>query len=157
MTKSKEKIELIMETDGLLKDYIDLVVIKQIKAEIQDSKFTSLNANKVHAALILKALAPCTLKEFALSLRLSKAAASALVDRMVKNGVIVRKAGMADRREVQLTLASDFNQHINYVSAELSKWFEGLAQEMGPELFEKWYEAMTSINRIILKKLNQRP
>lgn len=156
MKNAKEKVELIMETDGLLKDYLYLVVLKQIKARIKDKKFNSLNANQIHAALLLKTLAPCTLKEFSLSLRLSKASASALVERMVRNGVIVRKVSTDDRREVQLSIAADFEQHLNDVSGELSKWFEGLAQEMKPELFEKWYEAMTSINRIILNKLNKR-
>ena len=52
-----DKVSVIVETDGLLRDYITSVVIKDIKSRISDNRFTSLNSNHIHAALLLKAIA----------------------------------------------------------------------------------------------------
>ena len=149
----KEKFEFIVETDGLLNDYIRSVVFKRIKAETKDDKFILINANQIRVAMILRALAPCSLKAFAEAMIMSKAAASALVDRMVQNGIVRREANENNRREILLWVASDFEAHVSHVVTELSKWFEGLSAEMGIETFEKWYDAMLSINHIIHKRI----
>lgn len=150
----KNKVAFIVETDGLLRDYIDSVIIKQIKSKITDDKFNNLNPNHIHAALILKNMAPCSLKAFAGSMRLSKSAASALVDRMVENGVVERQPNPSNRREVLLSVNPDFERHVAYVKSELAKWFEELTAAMGMDLFEKWYSVMTELNRIIKRKIN---
>ncbi len=62
----ESKIAFIVETDGLLKDYIESIVIKEIKSRMTNDSFKNLNTNHVQAALILKTLSPCSLKKFAL-------------------------------------------------------------------------------------------
>ena len=150
----KAKVGLIVETDGLLKDYIDSVVIKQIKARMEDESLKSLNSNHIHAALLLKNIAPCPLKRFASTLRLSKSAASALVDRMVENGLVLRRVNEENRREVLLLLNPDFEHHMARMTAELTKWFEKLTMEMGLDIFEKWYEVMVALNGILKREIN---
>ena len=149
----RAKAAFIVETDGLLSDYIDAVVIKEIKAKMSDDAFKCLNANHVHAALILKNIAPCPLKTFAAALRLSKSAASALVDRMVENGLVSRQVNERNRREVVLFISPAFEKHLDHVRSELAKWFETLIDEMGLETFEKWHEVMVALNRIIKREI----
>ena len=142
-----------METDGLLRHYIDSVVIKDIKSRITDDRFTGLNSNHIHAALLLKALAPCSLKDFAAMMRLSKSAASALVDRMVENNVVLRQLNPNNRREILLSVSPEFEKHVVFVRVELAEWFATLINDLGIETFEKWYEVMQQMNSVILKKI----
>ena len=62
MDDFKGKVAFIVETDGLLKDYLESVVINEIKSRMTDDTFKSLNTHHIHTALILKSIAPCSLK-----------------------------------------------------------------------------------------------
>lgn len=147
------KVSLIVETDGLLRYYIDSVVIKDIKSRIPDDRFTSLNSNHIHAALLLKAIAPCALKDFATAMRLSKSAASALVDRMVGNNVVLRQSNPHSRREILLSVSPEFEEHVVYVRAELAAWFATITNELGTDTFENWHAVMQQLNTVILNKM----
>jgi DNA-binding MarR family transcriptional regulator len=147
------KVALIVETNGLLRDYIDSVVIKDIKSRINDDRFSSLNSNHIHAALLLKAIAPCALKDFAAVMRLSKSAASGLVERMVENNVVLRQPNPRNRREIVLSVSPEFTEHVVYVRAELGAWFATLTNDLGMETFEKWHQVMLQLNTVILQKL----
>ncbi len=150
---SKEKIDFIVKTDGLLRDYIETVVLKSIKDTMQDDPFSKMSSNHIRAALMIANIAPCSLKEFATAMRLSKASASALVNRMVKAGTVQREINQDNRREVILCVSPAFEDHINYVHAELMEWFETVTKQLGPETFAKWYEAMISLNAVLQKKI----
>lgn len=153
MDDFKGKVAFIVETDGLLKDYLESVVINEIKSRMTDDTFKSLNTHHIHTALILKSIAPCSLKKFAATMRLSKAAASALVDRMVTAQVIRRQANPQNRREVLLTVSPEFEAHVAWVRSEMTLWFENLTDRMGMDTFEKWYEVMVTLNQVIQKEL----
>ena len=145
----RSKVSFIVETDRLLKDYLDSVVIKGIISNLTDDSFKNLCANHVHAALILKSVSPCSLNTFAVTMRMSKAAASALVDRMVKAGVVRREANPQNRREVLLTVSPEFESHVGHVRSEIARWFKTLVGRMGMENFEKWYTVMVALNRVL--------
>lgn len=150
-----EKVSFIVETDGLLRDYITSVVIKDIKSRIDDKRFSRINSNHIHAALLLKTLSPCSLKDFAAVMRLSKSSASALVERMVEKNIVKRKANPDNRREVLLSVSSEFEEHVAFVRTELASWFTSLLDELGPETFEQWYAVMQQLNSVILTKIKE--
>lgn len=148
----KNKVDFIVRTDGLLKDYIESVVVKSIKAAMPDDTFKHMTSNHIRAALLLRNMQPCSLKEFATAMRLSTAAASAQVDRMVKNGTVRREINPDNRRAVVLTVSPALEEHVNHIHTQMSRWFESITEELGRETFEKWYEVMVSLNAV----LNQR-
>ena len=129
------------------------MVIKDIKSRITDDRFTGLNSNQIHAALLLKAIAPCALKDFAAVMHLSKSAASALIERMVENSVVLRQPNPDNRREVLLSVSPEFEEHVVYVRAELTSWFTTLADDLGMDIFEKWHGVMVQLNTVILQKI----
>ena len=149
----KSKAAFIVETDGLLKDVIESIVIKDIKSKMEADAFAQVSSNHLHAALILKNIAPCALKEFASSMRMSRAAASALVERMVRAGLVLRDINPDNRREVLLTVAPDFETHVSHVRSETTRWFETLANKVGMETFEKWHSVMVDLNRVLKEEI----
>ncbi len=156
MDKSfKSKVAFIVETDGLLKDYLEMIVIKNIKAEMVDDALKNVNSNQVHAALILKNIAPCTLKKFATTIRASVAAASALIDRMVRDGLVRREINPQNRREVLLTVSPELEAHVSHVRAEMTLWFEKLAGKMGMDSFEQWHDIMVSLNKVLQEEFRE--
>lgn len=150
-----EQIDFLAHTDGFLRDYILSVVIDSIEKELGETEFMHVNKNHIHSALILNKLAPCSLKKFARTLRLSKSAASALIDRMVAEHIIERTTNPDNRREVLLSLTPGFYEHTQRVHKRLLEWFAGLIDEIGEEAFEKWHAVMTQINHILLKRLKE--
>ena len=149
----RSKVSFIVETDGLLKDYVASVIIKRIKADIQEDPFENVSSSHMHAAIILKNISPCSLRTFAETMRMSKAAASALVDRMVKAGIVLRRPNQQNRREVLLMVSPKFDAHISRVKTEITLWFENLAVKIGIDNFEKWYEVMVSMNSILREEM----
>ena len=150
----KSKVAFIVETDGLLKDYLESIVIKQIKSDMKDDGYNDVTPNHVHAALMLKSIAPCALKKFAATMRMSRAAASALVDRMVRAGLVQREANPENRREVLLTVNPEFETHVGHVRSEMIRWFEALTSKMGMENFEKWHTAMVALNKVLNEEIH---
>ncbi len=148
-----DKVDFIVRTDGLMKDYIETVVVNKIKAEMPDDIFKKMSSSHIHAALMLMNIAPCSLKEFATVMRLSKAAASSQVERMVKTGMVQREVNSENRREVVLTVSLAFEEHINHVHTEVTNWFASITEQLGMETFEKWYEVMTTLNEVISKRI----
>lgn len=71
-------------------------------------------------------------------MRMSKAAASALVDRMVKACAVRGEANPQNRREILLTVSPEFESHVVHGRSEMTRWFETLVDRMGIETFEKW-------------------
>jgi len=149
----RAKVGFIVETDGLLKDYLDSIVIKRIKSSMTDDSFRNVSSNYVHAALLLKTISPCALKTFAATMRSSKAAASALVDRMVKAGVVRREANPQNRREILLTVSPEFESHVEHVRSEMTRWFEILAERMGTDNFERWHTVMVALNKVLKEEI----
>nr|WP_319393269.1 MarR family transcriptional regulator [uncultured Desulfobacter sp.] len=150
----KSKVAFIVETDGRLKDYLESIVIKQIKSDMPDDDFNDVKPNHVHAALMLKSIAPCALKKFAATMRMSRAAASALVDRMVRAGLVQREGNPDNRREVLLTVNPEFEAHVGHVRSEMIRWFEVLTNKMGVENFEKWHTAMVALNKVLNEEIH---
>lgn len=149
----KDKVDFIVRTDGLLKDYIESVVVKRIKDEMVDDAFRHTTSNHIRAALLLRTIAPCSLKEFATVMRLSKAAASAQVNRMVKAGTVEREVNPDNRREVILTVSPAFEAHIGHVHAEVTRWFESITGQLGLETFEKWHDVMVALNGVLQERI----
>jgi len=149
----KSNVAFIVEADGLLTNYLESIVIKEIKSQMTNDSFKSLRSNYIHVALILKTISPCSLNKFAETMRISKAAASALVDRMVKSGVIRREANRQNRREVLLTVGPEFDAHVNHIQSEVIRWFESLIDRMGIETFEKWHSVMVTLNRVLREEI----
>jgi DNA-binding MarR family transcriptional regulator len=147
------KIDLIVKTDGLLKDYIESVVLKKIKSGMAADIFDNVTPYHIRAALLLRNIEPCSLKEFATAMRLSKASASALVERMVQAGTVEREMNPDNRREVLVKVSPALEQHISYVHAELIKWFGSITEDMGVETVEKWYEVMNSLRSVLTDRL----
>ncbi|MFV0439584.1 MAG: MarR family transcriptional regulator [Desulfopila sp.] len=147
------QVAFVVETDGLLRDYLDTIVIKRIKSEMVDDGFRDLCANHIHAAMLLKTIAPCALKTFATTMRLSSAAASALVDRMVRAGVVQRRANPDNRREILLSVSPEFDSHVEHVRMAMTQWFATLVGQIGRENFDKWHTAMVALNRVIKKEI----
>lgn len=153
MDKRTAKVDFLVHSDGLLRDYISSVVIDSIRKDLGNNRFERVNKNHVQCALILKRLAPCSLKRFAETMHLSKSSASALVDRMVEAGIIRREINPDNRREVLLELTPDFDAHTRLVHARLQQWFAGLIEEIGEDAFEKWFEVMTRVSDVLTKRL----
>jgi len=151
----KTKAAFIAETDGLLKDVIESIVIKDIKSKMPEDAFTHVSPNHLHAALILKNISPCALKEFADTMRMSRAAASALVDRMVKAGLVRRDINPDNRRQVLLTVEPAFEAHVGHVRSQITLWVETLANKMGMETFEKWHSVMVALNRVLQEEIRE--
>ncbi len=149
----KDKVDFIVRTDGLLKDYIESVVVKNIKENMPDDRFKKMTSNHIRAALMLRNIQPCSLKEFATAMRLSKAAASAQVDRMVKIGTVRREVNPENRREVILTVSPGLDEHVNHVHVEMSRWFESITEQLGQETFEKWHEVMVALNAVLKQRI----
>jgi len=149
------KLAFITETDGFLRDYITTQVIPGIKSGLKKGNYNKVNSNHIHAALMLSRMEPCSLKDFASMMRLSKSSASALIDRMVDGSIIRRDQNPENRREVLLSLVPEFAEHIKGVKKELSLWFNDLIGELGEDLFEKWYEVMGKLDEILKDRINE--
>ena len=150
-----EKIDFLVRTDGLLRDYILSVVIDSLKKELNEEEFTSVNPNHIQSALIIQKISPCSLKEFARTLRLSKSSASALINRMVSENIVQRDTNPENRREVLISLTPGFCSHVEKMHEKLLRWFEGLIDEIGEGAFEKWHTVMLQINETIMKRLTE--
>lgn len=112
-------------------------------------------------SLVLRSLRlkPMTVAEAATHLRLSHSAASRAIDRLVRDGYIMREENPDDRRQKRLTLAAQGTALVLALEGDISNGFHQLLGDMSVEDREtmRTLMARTLAARAARFALNERP
>jgi len=92
---------------------------------------------------------PLSLGELATQLNMSNPSASALVDRMVEHRILHREPDPKDRRKIAVSIHPDSEEKFRSLFENLQHAFLRIADRLGDENVEQWFQVMTQINALL--------
>jgi DNA-binding MarR family transcriptional regulator len=90
-----------------------------------------------------------SIKELADTLHVSRPSASAMVDRLVEMGMLVREQSQLDRREVRVRLSPSGAVHFQEMERQILEYISALLVQLGPSCSTQWCEVYARIRDII--------
>ena len=90
-----------------------------------------------------------SIKELADTLHVSRPSASAMVDRLVEMGMLVREQSQLDRREVRVRLSPSGTVHFQEMERQILEYISALLVQLGPSCSTQWCEVYARIRDII--------
>jgi len=149
----KDKINLIIKTDGLLTNYIFTFIYEWVDKQDYEDPLKNLNPKQLQTVLLIFHMETLSLKTLAKVLKISKSTASALVDKLVQNGSVLRKQDPENRRNIIISINPKIQEHIQNIEKQLFNVFENIISQIGKEKFQQWFEIMSEVNQIINKQM----
>ena len=114
------------------------------------SQALDLTIPQMHALMVVQERGQVTIKELAKALYVSAPSASAMVERLVEEGMVSRQQSQADRREVAVRTTAKGRDGIEQMECHVLHTIVELLEKMGPEYAEKWcdvYRRLTDVMR----------
>jgi len=117
-------------------------------------KMADLTLPQMNALLVIRGRGRGTIKELAEALEVSAPSASAMVDRLVEEGVVSREQSRADRREVVVQLTPQGREAVEHMEQELLRAIVDLLEKIGPGYAAKWCEVYERIHEVLIADSN---
>jgi len=121
---SAEYAEIIAEV------FVETVVKATNSAMYCEYDQEEITPSLMHCLHYLYLHGPDSVRDIAAGLEISLSAASQLVDRLVKKGLVTRKENEDDRRLTSVELASAGSVLVEQMRERRSKWFESIIDQM---------------------------
>ncbi len=90
-----------------------------------------------------------SIKELADALHVTRPSASAMVDRLVEMGMLVREQSQQDRREVRVRLSETGGVHFQEMERQILEYISTLLIQLGPSSSAQWCDVYARIREII--------
>ena len=77
---------------------------------------------------------------------------SAMVDRLVGKGILIRKHSQKDRRKVMVQIAPPFKTHIQLIEETILLRFVDLVEKLGHETAVMWCDVLEKVKAVLEKE-----
>ncbi|MBL7645158.1 MAG: MarR family transcriptional regulator [Candidatus Hydrogenedentes bacterium] len=94
-----------------------------------------------------------SVKELADALHVTPPSASAMVDRLVELGMVIREQSQQDRREVRIRLSETGAVHFQEMEGQILEYISALLIQLGPSCSAQWCEVYARIREIIAAEM----
>jgi len=111
--------------------------------------FGELSMAQSLAMMAVKDQGPLSITALAGLLAVSAPSASAMVERLVERGVLVREPDPRDRRRVLVRLSPEADQDYDRIYEFILQDFVRLVERIGPDMARKWCEVMLAVRAVI--------
>lgn len=143
------KARLIFETSRIVRDR----VIRAHTAHTPDGgECSDLSISQMHAVLATRERGHVTVSELAEIGGVSPPSASAMVDRLVEKGVLLREQSREDRRKVIVRISPEAEKTIEKAEERILQVFVDLVDKIGPETTQKWVEVLERVREVLIQE-----
>jgi len=113
-----------------------------------EDKFCELSLPQIHLVNVTRERGQATIKELSEFLGVSPPSASAMVDRLVEKGILVREQSREDRRKVLVSLSGRAEDVLENVEEAIFRSFVDLVEKIGPDTARKWCEVLEKVRDV---------
>jgi len=117
-----------------------------------DPAHAELTLPQMNMLMVVRERGTVTIKELAEALWVSPPSVSAMVDRLVEMGVLVRKHSEVDRRVVEVRISPGADEHIRQAEQEILRWLAEVLEQIGPRYAQMWCEVYAKIDEVLAKE-----
>lgn len=99
--------------------------------------------------MVIEERGELSIKDLADALHVSRPSASAMVDRLVEMGMLIREQSQLDRREVRIRLSPAGAVHFQELERQILEYISALLIQLGPSCASQWCEVYARIRDLI--------
>ncbi|MDA0989599.1 MAG: MarR family transcriptional regulator [Verrucomicrobia bacterium] len=145
----QEQVGFILATGKRIRDYMFRVQGESIRSDSALTAFSEMTMQQMSVAMMTLDRGEVTVTQMAGLLGVSLPSASAMIDRLVEKGVLVRSQDDADRRRVLISIAPDARKHLANVQARMQEAIAHLANQLGRATTAKWFDVMREVSAVL--------
>lgn len=150
--KTIDQARYIFTTGKLLRRHIFSSLAK-VESKEQKDQCGEISLAQFNLLMIVRSSGEITGGELAVQLGVSPPSISAMVDRLVERGMLVRRRSLKDRRKVVLQVSDDEIHHFAAIEEKILNGLVGLIEELGEDTTKKWVEVLTRVEQVLEKKI----
>ena len=140
-----EQARYIYTTGRQIYDEIDQVVMAHLLASPAGQSYRDLTLSQLHAVMLVEKNGSVSMSRLAEQMRVSPPSASAMVDRLVEKGLLVREHSTQDRRKVVVAVSPCMSSKCTEIEKNLLTFFVNLVRGLGPETAVQWCAVLSRI------------
>lgn len=146
---TRDQAREIYRTVRILKDRVCHKFQSKAKESRNSENLNDLTFAQSNVLMVIEERKELSIKELADILQVSRPSASAMVDRLVEMGMLVREQSQIDRREVRVRLSSKGSVHFQETEMQVLEYINALLIQLGPQTSAEWCGVYARIREII--------
>ena len=139
----------IFTTGKMIRDHIFRVQSSHLAACGKCEALGELSIPQYHTIMVVRTQGQITMTELSDRLGVSPPSASAMVDRLVGKGILIREHSLEDRRKVVVRISPEAQKDIEGVEDTILRSFVELVEKIGPETARKWCEVLERVKSVL--------
>lgn len=139
----------IFTTGKIIRDHIFRVQSSHLAACGKSEALGELSVPQYHTIMVVRMWEQITMTELSAQLGVSPPSASAMVDRLVGKGILIREHSREDRRKVVVRISSEALKDIEGLEDTILRSFVELVEKIGPETARKWCEVLERVKSVL--------
>ena len=147
--KTLEQARFIMSTGKTVHDRVNRIVSDHMLTCDSCDQISDLSITQLHFIMTIKQRGQLTMTELAALMNVSPPSASAMVDRLVNRGLLLREHSTEDRRKVVVKISPGAMKNTGEIENTLLTFFIGLVEKIGPEIAQQWCDVLAKVKSVI--------
>jgi len=139
----------IFTTGKMIRDHIFRVQSSHLADCGKCEALGELSIPQYHTIMVVRTRGQITMTELSDQLGVSPPSASAMVDRLVGKGILIREHSREDRRKVVVRISPQAQKDIEGVEDTILRSFVELVEKIGPETARKWCEVLERVKSVL--------
>ncbi len=139
----------IFTTGKIIRDHIFRVQSSHLAACGKSEALGELSIPQYHTIMVVRMWGQITMTELSAQLGVSPPSASAMVDRLVGKGILIREHSREDRRKVVVRISPEALKDIEGIEDTILRSFVELVEKIGPETARKWCEVLERVKSVL--------
>ncbi|MFH1152893.1 MAG: MarR family transcriptional regulator [Pseudomonadota bacterium] len=145
----QSQAKLVFTTGKMIRDRIFKTQMSGFHANARNKPLKDLSMSQFHMLMLIRSQGTVCVKDLSRYLCVSPPSASAMVERLVDKGLLVRTQSREDRRRVEISLSEKALDIMNEVEQRTFVTFVDLVEKLGPETTAQWCSVLEKIQTIL--------
>ncbi len=133
----------------MIRDRMFRVHVENINKQIRKQGFAELSVPQLHMLMTIRKGKDVHVSELADLLGVSPPSVSAMVDRLVEKGIILREHSKKDRRKVMVRVSAAAEKDFAEFDRNAMESFVELIEKIGPETTNSWCSVLEKVKDVI--------
>lgn len=142
----------IMTTGKLIQDRIVRLHNPDFGTGKSKQVLKELSLSQVQTIMTIYSCGQVSMTALSKQMGVSPPSSSAMVDRLVEKGILIRKHSQKDRRKVMVQIAPSFKTHIQMIEETILLRFVDLVEKLGQETTVMWCDVLEKVKAVLEKE-----
>jgi DNA-binding MarR family transcriptional regulator len=147
--KSLEQARIIFSRGKMIHDSVNRIISEHMITCDSCEQLRDLSVTQLHAIMKIKHNGQLTMTKLADLMGVSPPSASAMVDRLVERGLLVREHSTEDRRKVVVRISPSAIENSQEVENTLQAFFVSLVEKIGSETAQQWCDVLAKVESVL--------